>query len=169
MATAPDTVEAYKSIIDFNKVIVSISSTILTAVIAYLALQGGEYEVKSYTCLALLVLSIMSSLGSFGIAIKTIKDGVSRSRAIFMANGGAIILILGIFMILLIKPIKEQTIDSVLKVVEKSTKTMKKNLNSENCTSIELNKDRYILHYLNDTVPTMVVYSLDQSKIIQIK
>src|SRR5205823_9044725 len=160
--------EAYKSVIDFNKTIISISSTILAALIGYLVYQKIEFRLLNYISLALLVISIALSIAGFGQAIKTVKDATSRRGTIAFTNFGAIFLLVGVLAILLIRN-DEKTIDDILKTVENSTTAFDKKLSSKNCISIQLQQENYILHYKIDTTNAEVIYSTDKKNIISIK
>jgi hypothetical protein len=162
------TIEAYKAIIDFNKVIISISSTVLAALIAYLAYQKVEFHWINYVSSFFLVLSIFFSITGFGNAIATIKDGISRRGTILMSNFGASILILGILSMLLIRT-NNEGLDDILKSVESSTNSLNKNLSPKNCIRIELKDDYYLIDYKADTISTKVIYSIKKGKITLIK
>ncbi len=162
------TVEAYKSVIDFNKTIISISSTILAALIAYLVYQKIEFRLINYVSLILLVISITLSIWGFGQAIATVKDGKSRTGTIALTNFGAFFLMAGILANLFVKD-DVKTIDEILKSVEKSTTTLNKKLSPQNCSSIELKDEAYILQYKIDTTNSVVTYSIKKQTIVSIK
>lgn len=166
--TQINTVEAYKSVIDFNKTIISMSSAVLAALIAYLIYQNVEFRLFNYVSVALLVISILLSIFGFGQAIRTVKDGVSRTGTIALTNFGAIFLMAGILANLFIKD-DIKTIDEILKSVEKSTITLDKKLLPQNCKSIELKDDDYILQYKGDTTNSVVTYSIKKQTIVSIK
>lgn len=162
------TVEAYKSIIDFNKTIISISSTILAALIAYLIYQKIEFRLINYVSLSMMIISITLSIWGFGQAIKTVKDSNSRPGTIALTNLGAFFLLAGILANLLIKD-DVKTIDEILKIVEKSTTTLNKKLSAQNCNSIEIDNEAYILQYKTDSIVSVVTYSLKSQSIVSIK
>lgn len=165
MAVDQNVVKAYEAIIDFNKVIISICSSILAALIAYLAFQGAEYEMQSFLCLAVLVLSIIASVTSFGRAIETLKDGISKPQTILLANVGAGLLIVGVFTVFLVKPKDDKSIDAVLISIGNATKSMKNKLSPEKCIRIELKEGYYFMAYKVDSTEKEVIYSLAQRKI----
>jgi len=167
-AASNNTSEAYKSVIDFNKTIISMSSAILAALIGYLVYQKVPFRLINYVSVFLLVVSIFLSILGFGQAIKTIKDSVSRKATIGFTNWGAFFLILGILAILAVKD-DEKTIDNVLNTVEKNTTTLAKNLSTKNCVSIELKSDSYFLVYHVDSSNIEVIYSLSKQSIVSIK
>lgn len=167
--TSNGTVEAYKTIIDFNKSVITISSTILAGQVAYLVFEKTQFIWTNFVSSALLVFSFIFCLFSFGRAIKTIKDATSRPSTILFANLAAALLVAGIFALLLIDTNGDKTIDKVLKSVEKSTKTFHKQLTADKCNSLELSNENYIISYKNDTATIIVVYSLKEHKVVSIK
>jgi hypothetical protein len=162
------TVEAYKNVIEFNKTIISISSTILAALIAFIVYQQIEFRILNYLSLALLVISIGLSIFGFGRAIETVKDGTSRAYTILLTNLGSGFLILGILAILLVKD-GAPSVDKVLQTVEKSATMFRTNFSAKNCQSIDFVGGYYILRYKNDSSVTEVRFSVDKNRIISIK
>ena len=163
-----DVAEAYKSIIDFNKTIISISSSILAGVIAYLVYQEIEFAIQNYIGIALLIISVLLSIKSFGAAIKTVKDAVSRPATIIYANFGAFTLIAGIVAILCIQK-QKVTIDKVLSEIQNTTSQFSKKLDAKQCTKILSKEDDYVLTYKVNNVDVDVTYSIKKDKIISIK
>jgi len=167
--TADGTCEAYKQIIEFTKVIISLASTILTALMGYLVFEHKALEGLNLIGPILLVISILFSLQGFGKAIKTVKTGVTNQSAILYTNLGAGIMILGIISISFIKPEKEISIDSVLEAVSKSSTSLKKSLFPENCDRIDKRGEDYVIHYKADSLSTQVVYSVKENRISSIQ
>ena len=168
MNTGHNTSEAYKSVIDFNKTIISISSSILAALIAYLVYQKISFRLLNFISLIFLVCSIIFSIAGFGKAIMTIKDNYSRKATIVLSNFGAFFLILGILAILLIKEDK-QTIDNILYNVENSTTRLGKHFSPEKCIKIELRDENYIFTYKTDSTINEVFYSTSINIITMIR
>lgn len=162
-------VEAYKSIIDFNKTIITIASSVLTAIIAFIVYQNIELRWTHYLTLALIVVSIFFSLFGFGYAIQTVKDGVSRNLTILFTNIGAFVLIIGIGFILTFSSKKHKSIDLMLKQIEESTLTIKKKLTPEHVKSIVIKDSDYIINYQSDSLNTQVIYSGKSEMILSIK
>lgn len=169
MSNPPNEIaEAYKSIIDFNKTIISISSSILTGVIAYLVYQEIDFAIQNYIGIILLILSVLLSIKSFGVAIKTVKDSISRPSTIVYANLGAFTLIAGIVAILFIKQ-QKQTIDGVLSNIEMTTSKFHMKLSPKYCENIQSDEDYYFLTYQIDTSSIEVKYSVKKEIVLSIK
>jgi len=170
MAANPinDVAEAYKSIIDFNKTIISISSSVLTGVIAYLVYQDIDFAFQNYIGVALLIISVLLSIKSFGAAIKTVKDSISRPATIIYANFGAFTLIAGIVAILCIQQQKKD-INHILLDIEQTTSNYQKKLNPLKCIKISSNDDQYVLTYKNDSTNIVVTYSIKKDRVLSIK
>lgn len=163
-------IDAYKSIIDFNKTIITISSSVLTALIAYVIYQNIDLKALSYISIGLIVLAILFSLFGFGGAIKAVKDGQSRPSTIFVSNASGFILIFGIVLILFaFKPRQEKSIDEILNTIEKSTTSLNQKLSAKTMMSLEYNNDKYIIIYQSDNVEYRVVYEVKTDKIESIK
>jgi len=160
-------VEAYKMVIDYNKVIISLASTILAAQLAFLVLQQTDFNLLNYASSLVLVLAITLSFFGFGRAIQVVKTACSDPKAIDFTNASTIVLIVGILLIGLIQPTKEQSIDAMLENIESNTSSLGK-LNPENCTQIEMNGDHYRLHYQSPKSDIEVVYSIQDQRILSI-
>jgi hypothetical protein len=162
-----DVVEAYKSIIDFNKTVISISSSILAGVIAFIVYQDIDFVIRNYIGILFLIISILLSVRSFGLAIKTIKDSKSRPSTISYANFGAFSLIVGIVAILIIKQPKIN-VNEILNHVEVSTYNFSEKLLSKQCIQIKSTDDIYEILYLIDKKKINVKYSIKKKRVISI-
>lgn len=164
------TIDAYKSIIDFNKTIITISSSVLTALIAYVIYQNIDLNALNYLSIGLIVLAILFSLFGFGGAIKTVKDGQSRPSTVFMSNASGFILISGIVLTLFaFKHRQEKSIDDILNTIEKSTTTLKQKLSAQTMKSLEYNDYKYTIIYQIDSIEHKVVYQAKTDRIESIK
>lgn len=168
MAAPNEVAEAYKSIIDFNKTIIGISSSILAGLIGFIVYQQLEAKITNYISVVLLVFSVFFSIKSFGAAIKTIKDLTSRPSTITYANWGAVTLICGILSVLFITQ-EKKTISDMLNDVNSSTMVMQKKLHPNSCYQIYQKNDNYVFKYLVDKQKIIVVYSAKKSEILSIK
>lgn len=168
MCEKKDISEAYKSVIDFNKVIISISSTILTGLIAFLIFRDIDFVWSNYLSPIFFVVSIFCSIYSFGNAIGSIKKGESNSRTILIGNIGAYSLLAGIISLLFINT-DRNSIDSILDKIENSGSKMQILLSPKNIQNIELKHEEYIFNYQLDSLKTEVIYSLEKDRITSIK
>lgn len=164
------TIEAYKSIIDFNKTILTISSSVLTVLIAYVIYQNIDLNTLNFISICLIVFAILFALFGFGGAIKTIKDGQSRPVTVFMSNASGFILISGIVLTLFaFKHRQEKSIDFILNTIEKSTTTLSQKLSAEKMISLNYNDYKYTIIYQIDSTELKVIYQLNTDKIESIK
>lgn len=164
-----NTVEAYKSIIDFNKTIITISSSVLTALIAYIVYQNIELNFFNYLSIFSLIGAILLSLYGFGNAIHTVKKGDSRKGTILMTNIGGFLLMVGIVLLLTFNAKKQKSVDQVLKRIEQATSSLNNKLIPPNFKSIELIDNNYLVKYSMDSTYIQVIYSMTDNKIISIK
>lgn len=164
------TIDAYKSIIDFNKTIITISSSVLSALIAYVIYQNIDPNAMNYISIGLIVLAILFSLFGFGGAIKTVKDGQSRPLTVFVSNASGFILISGIVLTLFaFKHRQEKSVDDILTTIERRTTTLNPKLTAKTMNSLEYNNDKYTIIYRIDSVEYKVVYEVKTDKIESIK
>jgi len=163
------TIDAYKSIIDFNKTIITIASSILTALIAYIVYQNIDLRLLNYLSILLVMLSILLSLYGFGSSIQTVKDGVSRKGTILMTNIAGFFLIAGILLLLSFNHKKEKNIDEILTTIESSTTRLQQSLSPEKIKSIELKNNIYTIIFDVDSLEKTVKYSTGDDMILSIK
>ncbi len=166
--TPADITEAYKAVIDFNKVVISISSAILAALISYLVSQDFSFAPRNFASPIVLTISIACSLLGFGRAIGAINKKEPRINAVKFSNvaGGA--MLLGILSIGFIKKNEEKKIDDILKEIDKTSSILEYKLQPANCTGFDLREKTYVLHYAYDTIAVQVDYSLEKSKILSL-
>lgn len=164
------TIEAYKSIIDFNKTILTIASSVLTILIAYVIYQNIDLNTLNFISIGLIVFAILFALFGFGSAIETIKDGKSRPSAILMSNASGFILISGIVLILFtFKYRQEKSIDFILNTIEKSTTTLNQKLSAAKMNSLNYKDYKYTIIYQIDSIEQTVIYQVNTDKIESIK
>ena len=165
-----NTVDAYKSIIDFNKTIITIASSVLTALIAYVIYQNIDLNALNYISIGLIVLAILFSLFGFGGAISTIKDEKPRPKTVFFTNASGFILIGGVVLTLFaFKQRQDKSVDQILTNIEKSTTTLNQKLSPKNMKSLEYEKETYTIVYKIDSLEHTVVYTTKTDKIAIIK
>ena len=156
--------DSYTAVIDFDKVLISISSTILAALISYLVFQDYDLNFPNLIAPILLVVSLFLSLLGFGQAIPAIKKNQSRKLAVKASNLAAVAMFLGIFAIGLIRQKSTPTINEVLVQIENTSETLKTDLSAVNCNQIEFVNRNYILSYELDSLKVKIIYSLDDKK-----
>lgn len=167
---ASSTVEAYKSIIDFNKTIITIASSVLTALIAYVIYQNIDLATLNYISIGLIVLAILFSLSGFGAAISTVKDEKSRPKTVLMTNASVFILTGGIVLTLFaFKNRQEKSIDAILTKIEKSTTTLNQKFSPKSMKSLEYANETYTIVYKIDSLEHTVVYAPKTNNIVTIK
>ena len=161
--------EAYTAVIDFNKTIITITSTVLAALISYLVFQDYNLSFQNLISPLVLLISLIFSFFGIGLAIPAIHTDTSRIWAVRHSNIGASIMLIGIFCIGFIQPKEKLSIDKVLLKIETSIKRVEPSLTQKNCKSFELIDDNYIIFYSQDSLHRRVVYSLDKDNIVSLQ
>jgi len=161
--------EAYTAVIDFNKTIISITSTILAALISYLVFQDYSLGFPNILSPIALIISLVFSFFGIGCAIPAININQSKIWAVRFSNIGAAIMLTGIILIIFIEKKNSPDINTILVHIEKSLEKVDSKLNQSNCKSFELIDNTYVLNYEHDTIKKQVIYSLDKEKIISLK
>lgn len=158
--------DAYKSVIDFNKVVISISSAILAAVITYIVSQDFSLTINNIASPILLIGSFVFCLFGFGYSISAIQKNIKKPIAKHFSNIGGTLMLAGIIAIGFLKKEAEKKIDDILKEIEKTSSTLDYKLFPKNCDSIELKEKIYTFKYYYDSTFVQVDYSLDKDKIL---
>jgi len=161
--------EAYTAVIDFNKTIVAITSTILAALISYLVFQNYNLTIINLISPFLLFASLIFSFLGIGFAIPAINTDTSKIWAVRHSNIGAILMLIGIICIIFIEPKEKSSIDQILLKIEVSLKKVEPSLIQKNCKSFELIENNYIIYYAQDSLYRRVIYSIDGEKIISLE
>lgn len=161
--------EAYKMVIDYNKIVISLASTILAGQIAFLVFQQTPFIWTNYLSSLFLVGTIILALIGFGKSILTVKTEISNKKAILFTNLSVYTLILGIVLIGFIQPKKEQSLDKILKDISATTSPLEKGLTPQNCTKITFSNDTYIFDYSDNNEKTTVIYSTKKNKILSVE
>lgn len=165
----PNIKEAYTAVIDFNKTIIAITSTILATLISYLVFQNYNLTIINLISPFILFLSLIFSFLGIGYAIPAINTDTSKICAVRYSNIGASLMLIGIISITFIKPKDKPSIDQILLKIETSLKKIEPSLIQKNCKSFELIDDNYIIYYSQDSLYRRVVYSLDKENIISLQ
>ena len=86
-------VEEWKSVIDFTKTVLSISTGLLAAIASLLLI--GNYRLQGYGWVppVLLIISALLSLFGFGRAIQALRAGSAKNAALWLSNISVFVLI----------------------------------------------------------------------------
>ncbi len=162
-------VEAYKTITEFNKTIISIASAVLAIVVTYLTSQDYVPEWRSLLSPVLLTISIGLSLSAFGKAIPAIQKSEKRVWAIRYSNLAGGIMLAGILCIGFIRKSNGKNAKDIFKEIEKVGNYMDYKLFPENCSKFELIDKEYTMYYEYDSVNVQVEYSLKDDCVIRVR
>jgi len=164
-------IEAWKSLIDFCKTVISVSSAILTTLIGYYIVSQPELSDSPFNYAApfLFALAILFAIFGFGRAIKSVSSGKSQRGGIFLANLSVFALLAGILSIALINIEKDSSVDAVISKIEKESRSTNKQLLPHRVRSVSVNGGIYIVTYDTDKGTVIVTYSTSEHKVIGIK
>lgn len=99
-------IEGQKALMEFSKVVLTFSSTVMVAYIGYHITQGRSRDVAHLWPLGLLVLSALCSLYGFGRSIGNLRSGEDKGRGILASNVGAFLLFGALIVALFFGPSK---------------------------------------------------------------
>jgi hypothetical protein len=163
-------IQANQSIIDFNKTIITICSSILTAFISFIVYQNTSLSLLNYLVLGMFVLAIFISLFGFGSTIGALRDNnTNTNKAILATNTSAIIMIVAILLLSTFKIENEQDLNNILKQISKSSNSTNKHLNPDRLKKLKYKNEKYEFLYKSDSTLTKVIYSIKEKKIISIE
>lgn len=160
-------VEAWKAVTEFTKVIVSLSTSILTILVGYITLNNIDLSFYNLLPPFFLILAIVLSLFGFGRAIPAIKSGNQNRNSILFSNLSVLALIIGIISIPIISVNPQPpSVDGVLKIVEQETQSLSYQLSAEKCEKVTVQGDVYTLSYSLKEKSVVVKYSKKSKEII---
>lgn len=162
----PKLTEAYKAIIDFNKTIISIASTILAALISLLVFQGYPITPANFAGAVLIFLAILCSLLGFGKSIRPLQTDIGSNRAKLYSNVAGYLLLFGIALLTLIHKKEETSLEKIMSQVEKTGRSMHKNLDPIHCLKVIQQKEVCVLKYRYDSLVAEVTFSFSANDII---
>lgn len=162
-------IQANLSIIDFNKTIITICSSVLTAFVGFIIYQNISLSTLNYLVLGIFVITILISLYGFGSTIASLRDSSNSNIAILMTNISAIIMIIGILLLSTFKIENDKDLDGILNQIYLTTKSTNKKLAPEKLYQLKLQNDKYELTFKTDTIVTKVIYSIKDGKIVNIE
>lgn len=173
MCNNPDKshVEAWKSVIDFCKTVISVSSAILTALLGYYIVSQTELSDSwgNFLPPAFLVLTIALAIWGFGRSIKSVSSGTSQRGGILLANLSIIVLIIGILSISLVEIEKDLSLDGVISNIEKESQNINKQLVPQRVRTVRVSGSIYTITYDTDKGPVRVCYSTSEQRITGIQ
>lgn len=163
--------DAFKSVIEFNKIIISISSTILAVLITFLVTQNFSLiNWRNVISPIVLIIAIFLSLAGFGHSIPAIRSNQNNKKAITFSNYSGYVMLIGIICIFFIqKNLTDNSGNSVNEVLQKinnTSKLMGYKLQNKDIQNILKSENRYFIMYLNDSVKLKIIYSVDTNNII---
>ncbi len=161
-------VEAWKSLIELIKTLLSIDSAILAAMAGYYVLSDDPLQptLTNYLSPGLLIASMLLATYGFGRAIKAIKDGSSEKWGIGLTNLSILFLVLGIACIVLIEREKPDTLATALERAEKEAAGL--NLSRASLQSIGLVNGHYVIRYRDAAGTTTLSYSPRERRLVQL-
>jgi hypothetical protein len=164
-------VEAWKSVIEFAKTVISISSAILTALVGYYVVNQSDLGKSyiNYVPPAFLVGAIVIAIFGFGKAIRAISTGNYERNGVLLSNISVALLLAGVLSISMIKVDKRKSLDTVLTNIEKETASLKSKLTPELVQKVVVNDLNYLVTFNSGTECINVTYSEKEHRIIKIE
>lgn len=162
-------IEEWKSVIDFAKTVLSISTGLLAAVASLLLIGNYKLQGTGWVPPVLLVVSIVLSLFGFGRAIQSLRAGSAKNSALWFTNGSLVVLVAGIISAPFAIETPASSIDQALSVIEAATKKWPVDLSARNCSEISRNGEELTLTYQANGHSAQVQYSTATKTILQIK
>lgn len=169
MTDCANFVEEWKSVIDFTKTVLSISTGLLAAIASLLLI--GSYKLQGYGWVppALLIISILLSLYGFGRAIQALRTGTSKAAALLLSNISVGFLIVAIGSAPFAIQTEASSIDQALSSIEAATKKWPVDLSARNCSQISRTGEELTLTYEANGHTAQVLYSTATKTILEIK
>jgi hypothetical protein len=162
-------VEAWKSLIELIKTVVSINSAVLAAMAGYYVLSDNPIELTWRNGLSpgLLVLSIVVASFGFGKSIRSIKTGISERWGVGLTNVSIFLLVAGIACIVFVDREKPDNMATVLEQTEKEARGL--NLSTQALQSVTVVNSQYVIRYQNAAGTTTVTYSPQERKLVKLE
>jgi hypothetical protein len=164
-------VEAWKSVIDFCKTAISVSSAILTAILGYYIVSQTELSDSwvNFVPPTLLVIAIALAIWGFGRSIKSVSSGTSQPCGILLANLSIFALLAGILSISLVEIEKDLSLDVVISNIEKESQNTNKQLVPLRVRTVSVSGSIYTITYDTDKGPVKVSYSTTEHRVTGIQ
>jgi len=162
-------VEAWKSLIELIKTVVSINSAVLAAMAGYYVLNDNPIALTWLNVLSpgLLMLSILAASFGFGKSIRSIKTGISEPWGVGLTNGSIFLLVAGIVCIVFIDRDTPANMASALEQTEKETRGL--NLSAQALQSVTVVNSQYVFRYQDAAGTTTVTYSPQERKLVKLE
>jgi len=161
-------IETWKSVIDVAKVVIGLSTSVLTVILGLTVIGQLKLERNVLITVGLLVVSEILALFSLGRAIKALSKGEKSTESICLFNLSVWTLIAGIGFFLFIGNKSEMSVDDVLSSVESSAKSLDLPIQAVHCQRIKLVGDDYEITYTNAEKTAKVIFSLKDKRIEEI-
>jgi len=164
-------VEAWKSVIDFCRTSISLSSAILTALVGYYIVSQPELSssILNFAPPALLIISILLAIWGFGKSIKSLSSGKSERIGILLSNLSIFVLLAGIISISLINIEKDSSLDVVVTSIEKESHNINEQLVSQRVRTVRVSGSIYTITYGTDEGLVTVNYSTNEQRVTEIR
>src|SRR5258707_887 len=88
--------ETWKSVIDFSKVVIGLSTSVLTVILGLIVVGQLKMGSSVFVTIGLLVLAVILALLAFGRGIRALSKGTPQPVAVLCSNLSASILVAGI-------------------------------------------------------------------------
>ena len=160
--------EGYKSIIELNKVIVSLATSILTLLVGYLVLQKVTLAITVFIPISTIVITVLFSLMGFGRSVTSIGLNKPSYWAKGFTNLAAITLVLSIVSIPILFPKEKKSIEKVLGEIYHDTRDTKLVLSPLHLASFVNDDEAYVFQYSYDSTKAVVTYSKSRQEILKI-
>lgn len=162
-------VETWKSVIEFTKVLIGLSTSILTVILGLVVVGQIKINGSIVVTAGLLVLSIVFALFSFGRGIQALSKGESKRLAILFSNIGTIALVIGIVLLALSKNHREFSVDDILSKIASSTKLVGGSMTPEHFQSFKRIGDDCELTYSDNRKNVVVIFSVKDDEVKEVK
>lgn len=164
-------VEAWKTVTEFAKTVISISSAILTAFIAYYVANQPDFDESrlNYLSPALLVIAIVCAIFAFGRAIKAVKSGDSQKGGVAFANASVVFMLAGVLAIATLQFKKSQSLDVVLAGIEKETASLPTPLSPGMAHKVLTSGDDYLVTFRTAAGLIAVTYASKTGRITRLE
>lgn len=158
-----DLSEVDKSLFEFNKQVITISTTILAAQTAYIVYQDIQMVFLSYMSTFFLICASIASLYAYGRVIQKCEN------AVLFSNIAAFLMVFGIISLFTLKPgKKEEPVGTVLTKTEEYVTQIRGNSASVQFKSLESDGNTYTVTYQTENGLLVVRYSTDTKSVITV-
>lgn len=160
-------VEAWKAVTEFAKTVISISSAILSALLAYYVANQSDFDESRLNFLspALLVAAIVCAIFAFGRAIKAVKSGDSQKGGVAFANVSVLFLVAGVLAIAALQLKKGTSLEVVLARIAKETAGLSVKLTADRVFKVDAGDTDYRVTFRTDSDLVIVTYAVKDGRV----